>query len=93
MRIAQAVLAEVLPGAGDEHHFGAVALRHVVKLPGDAGRQGEVAADRIEAGPPRFAVLSGQRRAAGADYCRRQQGKQGGTQDAVQNLHHRILSL
>jgi hypothetical protein len=93
VRIAQAVAGKVLPGAGDERHSGTIALHHVVELAGDAGGQGEVAVDRIEGGPPRFAVLAGQRRGGEAGQRQRRQGGAQDAPDLAEGIHHRILSL
>jgi hypothetical protein len=82
-------LDEVLPGAGDQQHAAAVALRQFVELGGDAGGQRQVAAHRVERRATRFAVLPGEG-GAGEHGCR-DEGQHVAQESG--RFHQRSLSL
>lgn len=91
VRPAQPVLAQVLPGAGEQHDLGALVRRQRVEFGGDARRERQVARHRFDRRPPRLAGLPGLCAADGADHG----GGEGHRQQCVLQRAHgqRIRSL
>lgn len=87
VRITQPVGAQILSGAGNQQHSGAIARGHFVELLGDAGGKLQIARHRRQRWPARFAVLPGERRLAEQQRTRQRQ------QPLSRRAHQRIRSL